>query len=179
MAARGFLKLLEYAERSRHATATGKDQGQTDEVWSGVSFRLMGLNFLARMGEVVEVLSIPRYTVVPGVQPWMRGVSNVRGRLLPIMDLPVFFEMESKIAESHRRILVVDMYEVFSGMVVDEVQGVQHFPVKNYAAEPVDRVPESVRPYLEGAFWKEGHYWNVFNMSRLIQEPRFVQASVA
>ncbi len=179
MAARGFLKLLEYAEKALKSGSGGQDSDRQKDVWSGVAFRLLGSNFVARMGEVVEVLSIPRYTVVPGVQDWMRGVSNVRGRLLPIMDLPVYFGAESRVHDSRRRVLVVDMHEIFSGLVVEEVFGIQHFPFLDYSAEPIQDIPSALTPYVEGMFWKDGQFWSIFNMGRLIQEPRFVQASAA
>ncbi|NNM50981.1 MAG: purine-binding chemotaxis protein CheW [Pseudomonadales bacterium] len=179
MAARGFLKLLEFAERARQRTLGLPVEGEQVEYWSGIGFRLLGHNFVATMGEVVEVLSIPRYTGVPGVQSWMRGLSNVRGRLLPIMDLPMYFSMESKVAESRRRVVVVDMQDIFSGLVVDEVLGVQHFPVKDYRAEPEDDIFAGLQPYLQGAFWREGQYWSVFSLSRLIEDPRFMQVSAA
>ena len=46
---------------------------------------------IAPMGNVVEMLPVPEATPLPGVQPWVAGLANVRGRLLPLFDLEVFF----------------------------------------------------------------------------------------
>ncbi len=179
MSARGFLKLLEYAERSRQRARGTLVQGEVLDQWSGIGFRLFGQHFVATMGEVAEVLPIPRYTAVPGVKPWMRGLANVRGRLLPVMDLPDYFQQVSQVPESRRRILVVDMGDIFSGLIVDEVFGMQHFPVRDYRERAHTTVPAVLHPYLQGAFWRQGMDWHVFSLSRLVQEPSFMQAAVA
>ena len=44
--------------------------------------------------EVVEILPMPQVTPVPGAQPWLLGVANIRGNLLPIVDLKQFLEGE-------------------------------------------------------------------------------------
>lgn len=179
MSARGFLKLLEYAERSRQRARGTLVQGEVLDQWSGIGFRLLGQHFVATMGEVTEVLPIPRYTAVPGVKPWMRGLANVRGRLLPVMDLPHYFQQSSQVPEARRRVLVVDMGDVFSGLIVDEVFGMQHFPVRDYREQASALVARSLQPYLQGAFWREGVDWNIFSLHRLVSEPAFMQAAVA
>ena len=42
---------------------------------------------VSKMGEVTEILDPPDFTRVPGVQSWVVGIANVRGSLLPLMDL--------------------------------------------------------------------------------------------
>jgi hypothetical protein len=58
------------------------------------------------MGEVGEVLHEPRCTLLPG-SPWVKGVANLRGRLLPIMDL-CGFSAELSPLRKQRRVLVVE-----------------------------------------------------------------------
>ena len=151
MAAKGFIKLLEIAERSKQRTVGLPADGQAVEYWSGVGFTLDGQHFLAAMGEVSEVLAVPRYTHVPGVKSWMKGIANVRGRLLPIMDLLGYFNRVSSLQEHRRRLLVIDHGDIFSGLVVDEVLGMQHFPVQDYSPE-VPPVHPELMPFLQGAF---------------------------
>lgn len=179
MAAKGFIKLLEYSERARQRALGLPSQGEVIEYWSGIGFTLLGQRYVATMGEVAEVLSVPRYTSVPGVKPWMKGLANVRGRLLPVMDLLVFFNHRSGLSEQRRRVLVVDQNDIFSGLVVDEVLGMQHFPVFDYQEETQSDVVAELRPYLQGAFLHNGQYWNVFSLTQLLEDPRFLQPSAA
>ncbi|MDF2446690.1 MAG: type pili signal transduction protein PilI [Moraxellaceae bacterium] len=178
MAAKGFIKLLEIAERSKQRAIGLPADGQAVEYWSGVGFTLNGRNYLAAMGEVSEVLAVPRYTHVPGVKPWMKGIANVRGRLLPITDLLTYFNGSSTLQEHRRRLVVIDQAEVFAGLVVDEVLGMQHFPVQDYVAEVPD-VPAELHPFVQGAFRRGDIYWAVFSLSRLVGDPHFQQAANA
>jgi len=175
MAAKGFIKLLEIAERSRQRTLGLATAGQAAEFWSGVGFTLGGQYFVAPMGEVAEVLAVPRYTSVPGVKNWMKGLANVRGRLLPIMDLLSFLNRPSALHDHRRRLIVVDQGDIFSGLVVDEVLGMQHFSVNDYQAQGLG-LPE-LEPYLQGGFQRDGRLWSVFLVSRLVEDPQFLQAA--
>lgn len=174
MAAKGFIKLLEIAERSKQRGAGLF--GQSEGNWTGVAFTLGDQGFLVPIGEVAEILKVPRYTMIPGVAGWMKGLANVRGRLLPIMDLLLFVNKRSQLSEQKRRILVVDHGDVFTGLIVDEVQGMQHFAASNYATDAEGVFPE-LAPYVQGAFTRDGKRWYVLLLSRLVEDPRFLKAA--
>ncbi|MCV6605293.1 MAG: chemotaxis protein CheW, partial [Porticoccaceae bacterium] len=57
---------------------------------SVVCFALQGQQFAVPFSDIVELLEVPACTRLPRVQNWVRGVANVRGRLLPIIDLAEF-----------------------------------------------------------------------------------------
>ncbi len=58
--------------------------------WSGVAFILRGVRYLAPLDEVAEIIDLPASSKVPGAKHWVVGIANVRGVLLPIMDLQGF-----------------------------------------------------------------------------------------
>jgi len=176
MAAKGFIKLLEIAGRAKRQGLGLFGQGEVG--WTGVGFVLAGENFLAPIGEVSEILKPPRYTLVPGAEPWMKGLANVRGRLLPITDVLVFLGRKSTVQEHKRRVLVVDHEELFAGLVIDEVLGMQHFNIQEYSTDikaPFHEVDE----FVKGAFVRNGQTWHVFLLSRLVENPRFLKAAAA
>ena len=78
--------------RSRAAAAGALGGGDVSlEEWVGVGFRLGTERFLVPRGEVREVLMVPpAITRVPGAKSWVRGLANVRGHLLPVVDLKEF-----------------------------------------------------------------------------------------
>jgi len=144
------------------------------ELWNGIGFSLAGHRFVASMGEVVEVLSVPRYTLVPGVRPWLNGVANVRGRLLPIFDLAHFFGLSHKGQSSRdRRVLVVERGEVFSGLIVDGVLGMQYFPVDSFQAATAD-VPDRMKSFVTGFYQRSHDVWNVFSTDSLVTNENFL-----
>ncbi len=176
MAARGFIKLLEISGRSKQRGLGLLGQGAA--TWTGVGFTLSGENFLAPIGEVTEILKAPRYTSVPGVELWMRGLANVRGRLLPITDILLFLGKKSSKQEQKRRVLVVDHEEIFAGLVVDEVLGMQHFSTQDYSVD-VKAPFSEIAPFVQGAFIRDGQTWYVLLLSRFIEDPRFLKAAAA
>ena len=80
-----FQLLVALDQRCRTLAAGLPSQQQTVQTWSGIGFRMGERYFVAPMGEVGEVLHEPRHTLLPGVKNWVKGVANVRGRLLPVM----------------------------------------------------------------------------------------------
>ena len=71
-------------------TGSPGDDVSTEE-WVGIGLRLGNERFVVGREEVREVLMLPStLTRVPGAKPWIRGLANVRGHLLPIADLRGF-----------------------------------------------------------------------------------------
>src|SRR5687768_18608043 len=81
--------LLKELERLARTALTGQGRDAASErEWVGVAFRLGSENFLVAREETREVLGFPSVlTRVPGAKGWIRGVANVRGTLLPVVDL--------------------------------------------------------------------------------------------
>src|SRR5690606_3807410 len=137
---------------------------------------LDGVRYVAPLEQVSEILMATSYTRLPGVHNWMKGVANVRGRLMAVMDLAGFLEKSSSLQEKRRRLLVIDQGDLYTGLTVDDVFGMQHFPVTSHVAEPED-VDEAVRPFLQGGYEKDGEIWQVFSIEQLAEDPRFLQVA--
>ncbi|WLG96196.1 chemotaxis protein CheW [Pseudomonas sp. FP198] len=172
-----FELLLQIDRRCRLLGADLPSQPTHRDSWSGIGFRLGEHWYVAPMGEVSEVLHEPRYTSLPGVKPWVRGVANLRGRLLPLMDLCGFFGHELSSVRKQRRVLVVDNEEVFAGLLVDEVLGLQHFA--QGSLEPVAPGhldgPESA--FVQGGFPGD-RQWQVFSPFAVTRSPGFMDVAV-
>jgi len=128
------------------------------------------------MDEVSEILSVPRYTQVPGVKSWVKGIANVRGRLMPVMDLLGFLNRPSALQLKRRRLLALERGELYSGLVVDEVLGMQHVPQDTFTTMVPGEYAET-RPYLKGGFATEKGFWAVFSLYELARDPRFLNVA--
>lgn len=179
-----FELLLQIDRRCRLLAADLPSQPTRQDRWSGIGFRLGELRYVALMGEVIEVLHEPRFTQLPGVKPWVRGVANLRGRLLPIMDLGgFFFDTEPDREPGHelatqrrqRRVLVVEHKDVFAGLMVDEVYGLQHFAQDSL--RPVEALTGPMAPFITGRFERE-QAWHVFSPFALVQSQSFMHVAV-
>ena len=171
-----FEALLSLAERSRESARGLPAQTDIRPVWSGIGFSLMGTHFVAPIGEVSEMLEVPSFTHLPGVQPWVKGVANVRGRLLPIFDLAVFFGDRLTSGRKQRRILILETETLYSGLMVDQVFGMQHFPMDEYS-EQAGAVAESILPFVTGSYPLGEQQWSLFRPALLAEDPRFINAA--
>ncbi|WP_037024086.1 chemotaxis protein CheW [Pseudomonas saudiphocaensis] len=170
-----FQRLLEIDARCRGLAAGLPSQQEAVKTWAGIGFRMGGRLFVAPMGEVGEILHEPRYTQLPGVKNWVKGVANVRGRLLPIMDLCGYFGLELSPLRKQRRVLVVEHQDVFAGLTIDEVFGMQHFPVDAFS-EQLPPVEASIQPFIHGVFQRE-QPWLVFSPHALASHQAFLDVA--
>ncbi|MCG6573172.1 chemotaxis protein CheW [Pseudomonas sp. AF32] len=172
-----FELLAQIDRRCRSLAADLPSQPILRHSWSGIGFRLGEHWYVAPMDEVSEVLHEPRHTHLPGVKPWVRGVANLRGRLLPLMDLCGFFGHELSTVRKQRRVLVVDHDEIFAGLLVDEVLGLQHFAQDSLEPTPVGDLdgPEAV--FVKGRFRGE-RQWQVFSPFALTRSAGFMDVAI-
>ncbi len=171
-----FEALLNLARQSRAAARGLPAQADIRPQWSGIGFSLMGSLFVAPMGEVSEMLEVPDYTHLPGVQPWVRGVANVRGRLLPLFDMGAFFGDRLSSSRKQRRVLILETEELYSGLIVDQVFGMQHFPMDEYSYQS-GKVADAIQPFVTGSYPQGGDVWSVFRPALLAEDPRFTNAA--
>lgn len=176
MASRGFIELLRLADLA-NARSSGR-QGGKDYDWRGVVFESSGQRMVAPLGEVAEILTMPEYTSMPLVQPWLLGIANVRGRLLPLTDLAKFLQTQgSSTPQSSKKVLVIDHHSIFSGLVVDKVFGIEQFTQEQYRSEALPS-DSAFAPYNHGKFVKDSEDWFVFMPSLLAQDPRYIDAAI-
>ena len=178
-----FTALLDLAQRSRQAAKGLPAQTSVVPHWSGIGFQLMNHYMVAPLGEFSELLEFPSYTKLPGVQPWVLGVANVRGRLLPLFDMGVFFGSRLEGQRKKHRVLVLETEGLYSGLVVDKALGMQHFPVETFNNQ-VDDVESSLQPFVRGSYSQSrggltapDQRWFVFSPALLAEDSSFVNAA--
>lgn len=146
--------------------------------WSGVGFSFLGFRFVTPMGQMAELMEVPASTKLPGVQPWVIGLSNVRGRLLPLFDLPRFFGGAISGTKKNHRVLVLETENLYSGIVVDRAFGMQHFPADRFGPAQTE-IKEEILPFVKGAYRdSRGEQWSVFNLATLAEDPQFLNAAL-
>lgn len=172
-----FELLLDIDRRCRLLAADLPLQESRLQTWSGIGFRLGEHCFVAPMGEIAEVLQAPRLSRIPGVKSWVTGVTNLRGRLLPVTDLCGFLGLEAGATRKQRRVLVLDHGELFTGLLVDEVLGLQHFALNSLELSPPTPLLGSATPFIQGHFQRE-HCWGIFSPFALAQAPDFLDVAL-
>ena len=173
-------ELLRELERLARVAMTGKgrDAG-TDREWVGVAFRLGSENFLVAREETREVLGLPSMlTRVPGARGWIRGLANVRGTLLPVIDLRAFLNAGTTNPGRSSRVLVGQHREIPAGLMVDEVFGFRRFADGEFTPTVPPTILRCER-YLAGAFKRSNESWPVFSLRSLLESHEFLQAAAS
>lgn len=152
-------------------------QVEIKEDWMGIGFRLGDLRLVAPLDHVVEILTYPGMSKVPGSKDWVRGIANIRGNLLPIMDMQGYLNGQGCIPSRRSRVLVVNHKGVFSGLVVDEVLGLKHF-MPEQRTDAVPSTDAALLPFLRFGFESGDEHWGVFDMRQLAETPQFLQAAI-
>lgn len=145
-------------------------------LWRGVGYRV-GRHLLASgFDEVVEILPLPQVTPVPGAQPWMMGVANIRGSLLPVVDLRMFLEGERTVIHEGQRVLVVRQPGGNVAVTIDELFGQRSFLEEQQSGHEV-LAEGRYSSFIDRAYKVGGHAWGVFSLDRLSRTPEFRQAA--
>lgn len=176
---KAYLALQALAQKSLQAAQQLPAQTDATPQWSGVGFSLMGMDFVVSMGELNEMLEVPGYTKLPGVQSWVRGVANVRGRLLPVFDLAAYFGGSLAGAKRQQRLLVIDREQVYAGLWVDQVYGMQYFPVDTRTSTLPQSFPATMEAFTEGCFEHDNRSWVVFHPLKLMEQANFMDVAEA
>jgi twitching motility protein PilI len=173
-------ELLREIDRRARAAAQGQPESTaTGAEWVGVAFRLGGEAFLLAREETREVLAYPpAVTRVAAARAWIRGLSTVRGQLLPVVDLRAFLGAGVTAVTRSSRVLLANHREIPAGLVVDEVMGFRRFYEGEFSADLPPTLLRCER-YLAGAFRRGAEVWPVFSVKTLLESPQFMQAAAS
>jgi twitching motility protein PilI len=170
------LQLQRIEQRCQKYAAGLPQKEEATQFWEGMLFEVAGVHLVTALGEVKEILNYPPVvTPVPGTRNWMMGVANIRGNLMPIVDLQVFLGGKPISVHSRTRVLVIDQQGIFAGLMVEEVLGIRYFPEELRAKS--GSMAGRMGKFIGGAFVQEGKSWPVFSMRQLADDEGFQTAA--
>jgi twitching motility protein PilI len=168
--------LQDIERRSETAARDLPKSAAVRDVWDGLVFSVAGVRVASAMHEISEMLTYPqRITRVPGSRPWMLGLANVRGSLLPVIDLQLYFGGKAVVPSKASRVLVLRLRGLVAGLLVPSVQGMRHFSINDRLASA--RMKGSLGAYVYEAFTVGGETWPVLSMQALAADPAFRSAA--
>lgn len=85
---------------------------------------------------VTEIIGIQLITPVPDLPVYVKGIINLRGKIIPVMDVRIRFKKEARVYDERTCIIVVDIGEISIGLIVDRVSEVIDIPEENISAPP-------------------------------------------
>ena len=174
---RPFELLCELERKARAVSAQTGQDGAPEREWVGVAVRMAGDLYLVAREETREVLGVPAgMTRVPGAKPWIKGLANVRGQLLPIIDLRQFLGSGATPMSRTTRVLAANHRDIPAGLLVDEVLGFRRFAEAEFTGESPPTMARCEH-YLAGAFVRAGEQWPVLSLRALLESAAFAEAA--
>lgn len=111
-------------------------QKKDDELLQLVTFSIGEEEFGVDILKVHEIIRTMEITKVPRAQDFVEGVINLRGKVIPIIDLRRRFGFVSKKHDKHTRIIVIEINNMIVGFVVDSVSEVLRIPAATVEPPP-------------------------------------------
>lgn len=141
-------------------------QAESDELQL-VSFNIGTEEFGVDILKVQEINRMVEITKVPQAPHYVEGVINLRGKVIPIVDLRKRFSLELKAHDKNTRIVVVDIGGNIMGMIVDSVSEVLRLPASTI--EPPPEIVTGVNSeYIKGVAKLEDRLLIFLDLSRVI-----------
>jgi twitching motility protein PilI len=156
-----------------HASGT-PEKLEAPGLWRGIGFRAGSRLFVSGIDEISELLAPPALTPVPGTQAWLMGVANVRGNLVPVIDLARFLFGERTQHTERTRLLVVRQGGGSVALVVDEVFGQRTVDAEQRRNAQQEDDPRLAR-FVDERVGEP--LLAVFSMGKLVRAPDFRQAA--
>ena len=132
-----------------------------------LTFKLDVEEFGLEILKVQEIIKMMDITRVPRTPEFVRGVINLRGKVIPIIDLRRRFGLDSKSHDKHTRIIVIEINNMIVGFVVDSVSEVLRIPAST--VEPPPPVVSGLESeYISGVGKLEDRLLILLDLDRLL-----------
>ncbi len=144
-----------------------KDSKATSEILQLVGFLIGNEEFAVDILKVQEINRITQITKVPNSPAFVEGVINLRGKVIPILDLRIRMGMDKAEHDGRTRIIVVEVAQKTIGFIVDEVTEVLRIP-KNVIENPPDLVSNTKSEFIIGVGKLEDRLLILLDLDKII-----------
>jgi purine-binding chemotaxis protein CheW len=139
-----------------------------------VGFRIGSETYGVRIGAVREIVRVPEITTVPSAPDLIEGVINLRGKIIPVMDLRKRFGQTEIQQDKRNRILVVELDNKLLGLIVNSASEVLKIPPSDIEA-PGSVFADGESGYVVGVGKLKNRLIILLDITKLLHRPEFKQ----
>lgn len=114
----------------------GDEENEDTQKDRYLTFRIGEEDYGIEIAHVIEIVGIQRITEVPDMPNFVKGVINLRGQVIPVIDIRARFNMEPRAYDDRTCVVVVKVRETNIGLIVDTVCEVREIPGENVSPPP-------------------------------------------
>jgi purine-binding chemotaxis protein CheW len=142
-------------------------EGAQQERMQLVSFNLDDEEYGVEVLKVREIIRMPNITRVPNTPPYVEGVINLRGKVIPVISLRKRFSLNAAEADGRTRIMVMDLTSELTGFIVDSVAEVIRISSGEIQPAPPVITGNIDQEYLSGVVNREDRLLVLLDLERL------------
>ena len=151
-----------------------------NEMNSYLTFKLGNEEFGVHVSQVLNILEMTKITEVPKAPDYMKGVINLRGMVLPIIDTRIKFGMQEKEYTNNTCIIVMDLEmegnTIHLGSIVDEVLSVNE--IADNQIEPPPSIGNKYKSsFISGMAKVEENFVMLLDMQQVLSEEELTEIS--
>ena len=117
-------------------TIMDREEKEDVEEHQHVTFLIEEETYGVGVEKVKEIIGMTEITHVPNTAYFMEGVINLRGSVVPVVDLRKKFKMKTRKYDNYTVIIIVEVKDRLIGMIVDSVSDVVNIPISSIQATP-------------------------------------------
>jgi purine-binding chemotaxis protein CheW len=152
---------------ARKSGESGQIAGIMSEILQLVTFRLGNEDYAVNILKVQEINRMKEITRVPNTPPYVEGVINLRGKVIPVINLRSKFGLSDKDSDTQSRIMIMDIQGITMGLVVDAVSEVLRIPAN--IVEPTPPMASNISTeYIKGIAKLEDRLIILLDMDMLV-----------
>lgn len=144
--------------------------GSTRDIVQLIVFSLDEELYAVSIDDVWEITAIQEITPVPQAPKYIEGVTNLRGRITPVVNLRKRLGLPDAIPDRHGRFMVIKLHENRLAIIVDSVQEVAKVPT-HAIEQPSDLVASVNDSYVRGIVKKESNIVVLLDVHGLFGKP--------
>ena len=137
-----------------------------------VGFRIGNETYGVRIGSVREIVRVPEITSVPSAPDLVEGVINLRGKIIPVMDLRKRFGSAAPQPDKKNRILVVELENKLVGLIVSAASEVLKIPPSEIES-PGSVFAEGESNFVTGVGKLKGRLIILLDIARLLRQSEY------
>jgi len=133
-----------------------------------LTFTLANEDYAFRIEDVEEIVRPQRVTSIPKVSPALLGITSLRGKIIPVIDLRKMLSLDGDAGDERRqKILILKGLKGPFGAMIDRVVGVIRLPASGIVDTPA-HLPDAKMKFIEGVAIVEGRFISILRMEEVI-----------
>ena len=119
---------------------------------------------------VIEIINVIPITKMPGLADYAKGIINLRGKVIPIIDVRLKFKKEQREYDDKTCIVVVEISGIMFGLIIDKVVEVVSIDEENISVPPVtDQIKDNANDYIQGIGKINNQITLLINCNKLLE----------